>query len=720
MSIEVIGQENEVNALLDVQVSLKDVTDRCAKVLPGWKMPAPLFLIPGATGKTSYLNALSTQLGSSRAVIAFRSPGIETGSVPLLSVQDMASHFLEEILLIQPQGPYLLAGHSFGGLVAYEIAQQLREIGEEVANLVLLDTACPRKAVSQDSEDPDVMAIHEISMIRTIFSVFTDLPVNAHLPDARLRRVYAANMAGLAAYRPRPLCASVTLLRARDIFPPGLLHPARGAWDNSDPGFGWTALCRQLSIVEVPGDHFTMLLSPRVEELGATLRAILGDGHAIPWRAGIITGVRGASLTAPVQVVGQEAILNCWNDAFLANPHPTLRRLQDEYPVCTNTCGHRWLTRYEDVSFVLKDPRFAAAKVRGHNNRSASQRPSVQFRLSKSSAALLNGFMLLADGEQHLRLKHQFAPFFRSVALQRWDARIIELVEDSISSMRQRAVADIIADVADPVPTGAIAEIMGFPRDDVPRLTLWARDVASLLDVSAFHDPALASTPLEVLQDQYEYSVRAFTAYVREHIERARLDRGDKGYLLHPQTLLDQGLGMDELVAQYVFIFLAGFVTTSNTIGNAMLALMRNPDQWALWRARPELTPSAVEEILRYDGGASCVLRFAREEVEIRGQRIGKGEGVVLSLKAANRDPRMFTDPDRLDITRDACRHLAFIQGTHSCLGAQLARMELRTVLPALIKLNFELVPDGIQWRQGTFFRGMTQLQVRVLPSSTF
>lgn len=709
------GQKCAVRSLAEAKESVNGVNPGCVQVLPGWKMPAPLFLVPGAPGKSSYLSALSAQLGSDRAVIGFRSSGMDRGSVPLVSVQDMAAHFLEEILLIQPQGPYLLAGHSFGGLVAYEIAQQLRDIGGRVAHLFLLDTAFPQEILLHKDESPDVMANHELSKFHAIFTPNTDSSIATHLPDAKVRQVYLANMAALVAYRPRPLNVPITLMRALDGFPLGVMHSARTSWENDKPGFGWSELCPQLMLVEVPGNHLTMLLPPQVQVLGANLRALLVDAHSIPWRVATNTGEREPAAVSPVQVMGKNAILNCWNSAFVANPHSALRRLQDEFPICRNTCGHHWLTRYEDVSFVLKDPRFSSALLRVDRSRSAVNGLSspAPFRLSKSTAMLFKGFMMLSEGDAHLRMKRHFAPFFRPAALERWSAKVSELVTDAVSSMGRRAVADIIADVAEPVPALAIAEIMGLPHDDVPRLTRWARDVGSLLDLSAFHDPVLASTSLEALQGGYEHSARELSVYMREHIERSRSDRKSDEYLLRPRTFLDQGFGIDELVAQYVFIFLAGFVTTSNTIGNAMLSLMRNPDQRTLWRDHPELTSSAVEEMLRFDGGASSVLRFAREEVEIRGQRIGKGERVVLSLAAANRDPRVFPDPDRLDITRDAGRHLAFIQGAHSCLGVQLARMQLRLVLPSLISLDLELIPGSIQWRQGTFFRGMTQMQVR-------
>ncbi|AZD21743.1 Polyketide synthase [Pseudomonas chlororaphis subsp. aurantiaca] len=291
MSTEAIGQVRVGNAFTQTHSRLPNATAPCAEVLAGWKVPAPLFLIPGATGKTSYLKALGAQPGLHRPVIAFRSPNFDAGNTPLLSVQDIVAHFLKEILSIQPQGPYLLAGHSFGGLVAYEIAQQLTERGQQVAHLILLDTFPIKQGQSQEGEDPEVMANHEISRVREIFSMYTDSPVAAYLPDPRLNAVYRTNLKAFMAYDVRPTEVPTTLLRARDEFPAGIMHPGRTAsLECTTPSFGWAELCRQLTILEVPGDHFTLLLPPHVEVLGTTLHAVLGDGHLIPWEAGIFKG----------------------------------------------------------------------------------------------------------------------------------------------------------------------------------------------------------------------------------------------------------------------------------------------------------------------------------------------------------------------------------------------------------------------------------------------
>jgi pimeloyl-[acyl-carrier protein] synthase len=172
-------------------------------------------------------------------------------------------------------------------------------------------------------------------------------------------------------------------------------------------------------------------------------------------------------------------------------------------------------------------------------------------------------------------------------------------------------------------------------------------------------------------------------------------------------------LSEDELLATCALLFFAGHETTVNLIGNGMLALLRNPDQLQLLCTQPELIDNAVEELLRYDSPVQRTFRLAAEDVQFGNQRIRAGEQVMVMLGAANRDPRRFADPDRLDLLRvDAAQHLSFGGGMHYCVGAPLARMEAQVALTTLLQRlpGLRLRDEAPAWRPGLIFRGLRHL----------
>ena len=176
----------------------------------------------------------------------------------------------------------------------------------------------------------------------------------------------------------------------------------------------------------------------------------------------------------------------------------------------------------------------------------------------------------------------------------------------------------------------------------------------------------------------------------------------------------DDGLSRAELVASCVLLLFAGHETTTNLIGNGVLALLRNPAAARTWREDPGLTASAVEELLRFDGPTAAMVRIAREDLPIDGRVVRRGDRVFLMINAANRDPRQFAEPDRLDLRRADNRHLAFGHGIHFCLGAPLARLEGQVALPALLARFPGLASraEAPEWLDSLVFRGMRSLPV--------
>jgi cytochrome P450 len=206
------------------------------------------------------------------------------------------------------------------------------------------------------------------------------------------------------------------------------------------------------------------------------------------------------------------------------------------------------------------------------------------------------------------------------------------------------------------------------------------------------------------MRDYFERIVARRRAAPADDLVTALLATGDRG----------EKLGEAELIASCVLLLFAGHETTTNLIGNGALALLQHPDEARAWREKPALGPSAVEELLRFDGPTPAMVRIAREALRIGEQQVGKGDRLFLMINAANRDPGQFREPDRLDLGRADNRHLAFGHGIHFCLGAPLARLEGQLALPALLARfpGLRLRGSAPEWLDSLVFRGMRSLPV--------
>jgi hypothetical protein len=265
---------------------------------------------------------------------------------------------------------------------------------------------------------------------------------------------------------------------------------------------------------------------------------------------------------------------------------------------------------------------------------------------------------------------------------------------------------DVIRDLAYPLPTIVIAEMLGVPAGDRARFKQWSDDFAVFLG---------SFNPTPEQQQQALASVLELKEYFRALVpELRRRPRGD--LLSDLATAEEQGdmLSEEELLANCTLLLFAGHETTTNLIGNGLLALLRHPDQLHRLRAEPRLVGSAVEELLRYESPVQGTRRLAKEAVTVDGRRIERGQFVLLLLGAANRDPEQFPDPDRLDVTRSEVRHLAFGHGPHFCLGAPLARLEGQIALGTLLQRTpgLRLETETVAWREQFALRGLKSLPV--------
>jgi cytochrome P450 len=391
--------------------------------------------------------------------------------------------------------------------------------------------------------------------------------------------------------------------------------------------------------------------------------------------------------------------------AFLADPYPVYHRLRTEDPVHRHPFGFYALTRYEDVSAFLRDPRFGKSGYQALFEQRFGPSPDGRW---------LPLSMLFRDPPDHTRL--------RALVSKAFTPRVVETLRPHIQGIVDRLLGDavgagrieVIEDLAYPLPVTVISELMGVPAGDNETVKGWSRDVARALDAIAL--------PVEPdVIERGRQSTRAMSSYFRELAAERRRRPGDDllSGLVEAEEAGDR-LTEPELLGTCVLLYVAGHETTVNLVGNGVLALLRHPVERRRLQDDPSLLPHAVEELLRYDGPVQRTGRMAMKDVEIGGVPIPAGSLVLGILGAANRDPAQFPDPDRLDLGRAEPRHLGFGSGIHYCLGASLARLEAQVALGTLMRRfpSLSLDEERPAWRPSSTLRGLEALRVTLGPTS--
>jgi cytochrome P450 len=390
---------------------------------------------------------------------------------------------------------------------------------------------------------------------------------------------------------------------------------------------------------------------------------------------------------------------NPMDPEFLADPYPTYHRLRAEDPVHHSPLGFWVLTRYEDVSAVLRDPRFIKEPL--------AALVAARFGVEVPRGVGLS--MLDRDPPDHTRLRSLVGTAFTPRVVEGLRPRIQQIVDGLITHAQAVGSMDVIEEFAYPIPVNVICELLGIPVADHERFKGWSLDIARGLD--SIYLPADSEVPRRSAASRH-----AISDYFRDLIARRRAaPRGDLLSALIAAEEAGDKLNEEELLATCILILIAGHETTVNLIGNGVLALLRNPEELRRLRATPGLITSAVEELLRYDGPVQRTARVASAEATIGGRTIARGEMVMPFIGAADRDPAQFPDPDRLDLMRGDNRHIAFGWGIHFCLGAPLARLEGQIAIDALVRRlpRLGLVDDKAEYRQSLTLRGLKTLPVK-------
>ena len=401
----------------------------------------------------------------------------------------------------------------------------------------------------------------------------------------------------------------------------------------------------------------------------------------------------------PPVVDGPPLEFNPLDPAFIADPYPFYHRLRETAPVFKTPMGFWLLSRYEDIALSLRDRRF------GKDFAGNIQRKYGADRMKEPAIANLSHTMLVVDPPDHTRLRSLVTKAFTARRVADMRERIRRLVDEQLDRVADKGEMDVIRDIAHRLPVIVICDMLGIPEDHRAAFLAGSNVSGRILD------------PVPMSREELEQAntgTQMGNAYFDQLCDLRRREPQDDltTELVRAEEAGDR-LTAEELRSNIGLLFGAGHETTTNLIGNGLLALHRHRDQWERLKADPALIPNAIEELLRFDSSVQMTGRATMTEVEIGGVTLPAGESVVQLLGAANRDPAQYADPDRLDVGRENIRPMSFGGGIHHCLGAQLARLEGELVFTALIERfpNLELPQkENPDWRRSFTLRGLNKL----------
>ncbi len=382
---------------------------------------------------------------------------------------------------------------------------------------------------------------------------------------------------------------------------------------------------------------------------------------------------------------------------YLADPHGFFAELRRAGPVrqaqMPNGATVWMVTRYADVYNACADPRLSMNNEHAPGWRGLILPPQ------------LNATLMNTDPPAHTRLRRLVSKAFTPHRVAQMRDRIQEVTDDLLDAVAPHGHADLNRALAAPLPLTVIGEMLGIPSRHHEDFRQW---LGTMLAAEAGQaSPQDASTAVQNIAEFLVALVARKADALADDLLSDMISARDA----------EDRLSADELTSLAFLIFSAGYETTVSLIGNAVVALLRRPDQWAVLIDDPALVPNAIEEMLRFDGPSLlAVRRFAREDMEIGGARIRAQDTVMLALASANRDAGQFTSPDEVDVRRKDNKHVGFGHGIHFCLGAPLARLEGEIALATLLRrfpgLKLAVPAGELQWRPSLRTRGTVTLPV--------
>ena len=390
---------------------------------------------------------------------------------------------------------------------------------------------------------------------------------------------------------------------------------------------------------------------------------------------------------------------NIWDPEFRANPYAHYAPLLAGPPqlLTVGPMTFALVARYADVTAGLRD----------HEHLSSVGPPPPPQAYQGRFAGARN--MLGSDPPQHSRLRRLVSRDFTPRRIRELEPRIREIAKELLDKVETRGTFDVMADLANVLPVTVIAEMLGVPPELNATFKRWSDRIIGDGNNTPGNPPA--PEVVRVVDELGDY----FTA----EIEKRRANPGPD-LVSALVAAHDEGdvMSAADLLSFITLLLVAGNETTTNLIGNGMLALGRNPDQLDALKHNPAMLPRAIEEMLRYDGPVQSTVRFTKEPVQLGGAEIPSGAFALMIVAAADRDPAQFKEPEKFDITRDPNDHVAFGEGIHFCIGAPLARMEARIAFEAMLerfpRLRLKDLAMKPVYKGSYFLRGLESLPVAI------
>ncbi len=386
---------------------------------------------------------------------------------------------------------------------------------------------------------------------------------------------------------------------------------------------------------------------------------------------------------------------------IFTDPYPLYHRLRSKYPIHLDSHLGCWVvTSYSDVALALANGNLSSERAR----RGVALREKGWMEVSPLFKHISN-LMFFTDPPKHTQIRSLMSKAFSVHMIDKWRPRIQEITNQLLDAVYNKGYMDIIQDIANPLPIKVIADMLGVPSHEQAQFKIWSDDLAYFLG----NQPSL-SQYVKIM-----HSVQSFMEYFREVVKHHRVYPKDDlvNALIHAE---DRGVVLteDELLINCVGLFAGGHETTTNLIGNGLLALLRNRNELQRLQNDPSLVVNAIEELLRYDSPVQFTGRIAKRTTEIGGKKIYEGQSVMLMLGSANRDPLKFQNPDYFDISRQDNRHLAFGHNIHYCIGAALARIEAQIAIRTILQRmpNLQLASAPLKWQENLSFHGLKNLYV--------
>ena len=404
---------------------------------------------------------------------------------------------------------------------------------------------------------------------------------------------------------------------------------------------------------------------------------------------------------AGLQAIETDVIMQAMaTEAFRLDPYPLYAKLREEQPLYRSPQGIAHLSRYADVDAALRDLRLSNDRDRLSDALSAL--PGASQRISKLMQRL-GRVMTNTDPPEHGRLRKLVQKAFSAARVRDFRPHIQALTDELLDAVQDSGPSfDLVAALAYPLTSTVLCDLVGVPRDRQKRILAYADALGNAFS-------------LGLGLEEIERITAEFYDALRDLIQQRQAEPSDDiiSALLNVEEGGDR-LNEDELLSAAFVMIGSGYESTMNLIGNAVLTLLRHPDQLRLVQEDSDLLRPAIEEVLRYEPPSLLVIRVVAEAVEVSGGTLEPGEFVHLLLGAANRDPLRFPDPDRFDITRPDNRPVSFGAGIHFCLGAPLARLEAEVAVGALLRRfpGLRLDTETPEWRTNPALRGLVRLPV--------